>query len=236
MRHRMVGGEAYASYVVDVHRMFNREFALLPDRLLAVTDGDEVRARLVGSWAWEVLDALHHYRDAQSQLLWPTLRDRMSMDDVGVVVVARARDQLTALDRPRGTAQAAALRFQDGGGLDDGQHCGSTMRGMRDPLQRALRTVEHRLGPIIDAHFAPTERATLANAVWRCARGSRQRSLLAAVLEGSTTPDRTLRDAPAMWRWLVGPLVIEPHTRRMAAVREVPAVASPEPHPADDLP
>ncbi len=217
-------GGAFGAEVADIHRMFRREFDLLPDVILAVPDGDEARARVVGSWVWEVLDSLHHYRQAQSSTLWPALQQRLpsSAGDDGrpAAVVARAQQRLAALDSPRERAQGAALRWQDGGRATDAKQCGTTIEAMRQPLLAALDLVEWSLAPLIDRHLNGSERSALVTAAWLGARGRRRRAILGGVLEGTREPELVLSHAPAVLRWLAAPAVVEPHVRRMTIVRQ----------------
>lgn len=59
--------------MVIVHRVFRREFRLLPDLIGRVTAGDTQRAALLGEHLTDVVFALHHHHEGEDDLLWPPL-------------------------------------------------------------------------------------------------------------------------------------------------------------------
>jgi len=62
--------------MVIIHRVFRREFTLLPLQIAAVADGDVQRAERIGAHAALLLDVLHHHHEGEDLLLWPRLRER----------------------------------------------------------------------------------------------------------------------------------------------------------------
>jgi len=59
-----------------VHRVFRRDFRMLPALVRAVAEGDTARAETVGTHLEHVANALHHHHSAEDDLLWPLLLQR----------------------------------------------------------------------------------------------------------------------------------------------------------------
>jgi hemerythrin-like domain-containing protein len=68
--------------MVIVHRLFRREFRLLPVMVRHVPAGDRDRAAVVAGHAADMTFALHHHHTAEDLLLWPKLlaRTRLRAD------------------------------------------------------------------------------------------------------------------------------------------------------------
>ena len=67
------------SDMVVVHRVFRREFRLLPQMVRAVPSGDTARARVVAAHCAEMVEALHHHHGGEDDLVWPLLRERAAL-------------------------------------------------------------------------------------------------------------------------------------------------------------
>ena len=66
--------------MVVVHRVFRREFALLPRMVRAVAPGDREQATVVTTHAREMTAMLHHHHTSEDELVWPRLRTRATLD------------------------------------------------------------------------------------------------------------------------------------------------------------
>ncbi|MEU4421396.1 hemerythrin domain-containing protein [Actinoplanes sp. NPDC024001] len=65
--------------MVLVHRVFRREFRLLPGLVRAVAPGDTARAGAIADHLSNLAGALHHHHTAEDELLWPQLLNRAGM-------------------------------------------------------------------------------------------------------------------------------------------------------------
>src|SRR4051794_26041394 len=65
--------------MVLVHRVFRREFRMLPALVRAVAEGDTARAAVVGQHLEHVAGALDHHHTAEDELLWPLLLERAAL-------------------------------------------------------------------------------------------------------------------------------------------------------------
>lgn len=59
--------------MVVVHRVFRREFRLLPDLVGRVGEGNTARAKELAEHAGDLLGGLHHHHHTEDELLWPPL-------------------------------------------------------------------------------------------------------------------------------------------------------------------
>jgi hemerythrin-like domain-containing protein len=66
--------------MVVVHRVFRREFRLLPALVRAVAPGDTARAAVVAGHARMILTGLHLHHTGEDELLWPKLLERCPPD------------------------------------------------------------------------------------------------------------------------------------------------------------
>ena len=69
------------SDMVLVHKVFRREFGMLPVLIGGVDAGDTARAALIAAHAKELSTALRHHHGAEQDLLWHRLRDRGALDE-----------------------------------------------------------------------------------------------------------------------------------------------------------
>jgi hemerythrin-like domain-containing protein len=67
------------STMVVVHRVFRREFRLLPQMVGGVEPADVARSALVAKHLTEMVTALHHHHTGEDDLLWPLLQERAAL-------------------------------------------------------------------------------------------------------------------------------------------------------------
>ncbi|GHB11666.1 hypothetical protein GCM10010330_77180 [Streptomyces tendae] len=126
-----------------IHRVMRREFAQLPDLVANVGVGDKVRARLLGEHLSLVLDMLHEHHEAEDELLWPVLVQRVPLKKDLIAVMETQHQAIgdaveaVAARFPEWTAQAGAAA--------------------RDLLTDALRD----LGPALTEHLDLEEEEVL---------------------------------------------------------------------------
>ncbi|NEA30412.1 hemerythrin domain-containing protein [Streptomyces sp. SID13031] len=66
--------------MVIIHRVFRREFRLLPDLIGHVAVGDTERAALVGEHLTDIVSSLHHHHEGEDDLLWPPLLKQATLE------------------------------------------------------------------------------------------------------------------------------------------------------------
>ncbi|GLY18699.1 hypothetical protein Kisp01_57130 [Kineosporia sp. NBRC 101677] len=72
--------------MVFAHRIYRREFRILPGIIRAVADGDRARSELVGAHLHRIAQALHHHHEAEDDLLWPIMLQRVISPDAEIVL------------------------------------------------------------------------------------------------------------------------------------------------------
>lgn len=125
--------------MVVIHRVFRREFRLLPDLLDTVRAGDTARANLLADHADDLVTALHHHHDGEDELLWPKLLERASMH---TALIERMESQHQALADALQEVERLVPRYREQAGAD-----------VRDELSAALRQVSH----VLDQHLSEEE-------------------------------------------------------------------------------
>jgi hemerythrin-like domain-containing protein len=196
-----IGAKPDTRDMVIVHRLFRREFRLMPDLVANVAVGDVGRATVVADHATDVVTALHNHHETEDELLWPVLLAKAAPHSE---LVHRMEAQHTAM----GDALVEMERLLP--------IWRSTARAAdRDALAEALRTVSE----ILDEHLAEEEREILPLAEqfmtveeWEALgqRGAEKMDkekrmlFLGAVLEDTTPQERDefLRQLPLPGRLL----------------------------------
>lgn len=133
----------FSQDMVIIHRIFRREFAIMPGIVRAAPAGDAERTAVLTEHLQLLLDVLDHHHAGEDLLLWPRLRDR-----------AHARAALfDAMDGDHRTLHDDLTR------LDDlvASWRSSASEGDRDALAAALDAV----GPPLVAHLDSEEREVL---------------------------------------------------------------------------
>src|ERR1700741_1965392 len=63
--------------MVVVHRLFRREFGLVPGLLRNVAEGDRERGAVVADHLVVLVDGFPHHHSAEDEMLWPLLLERV---------------------------------------------------------------------------------------------------------------------------------------------------------------
>jgi hypothetical protein len=137
-----------------IHRAMRREFALVPDLMVAVAAGDTARARVLGGHLSLLLGMLHEHHEAEDELLWPVLHERVPLEkDLVDTMEAQHRtvaDAVAAInaDLPAWTT-AAAPASRDRLVL--------RLRALGDALTEHLDLEESAVLPLIHEHLTVPE-------------------------------------------------------------------------------
>jgi hemerythrin-like domain-containing protein len=129
--------------MVIAHRLFRREFRLLPELIGRVAEGDTAQAAVLAEHATDLVTVLHHHHRAEDELLWPPLLRQATLHTELVHrMEAQHNDLSAALDQVEKLMPAWATKA---GGAE------------RDELVVAL----HRVSKILDEHMAEEEEEIL---------------------------------------------------------------------------
>ncbi|MFF3437551.1 hemerythrin domain-containing protein [Streptosporangium sp. NPDC002721] len=204
-----------------IHRAMRREFAQLPELIAAVPADDVARARLLGAHLTLVLDMLHEHHEAEDELLWPILVERVPLQKDLIEVMQRQHDAIAGAvgvietELPGWTADARpAARDRVAGAL----------RALESALTEHLELEESAVLPLIHEHLTvPEWLAPQEHAMKHGPKSLTGKLTLAGmVLEDATPRERTwfLSEMPAparlLWR-MMGARRYEAHTRAVRA-------------------
>ncbi|MFJ6074004.1 hemerythrin domain-containing protein [Streptomyces sp. NPDC093065] len=204
-----------------IHRVMRREFAQLPDLVAAVGAGDTARARLLGEHLSLVLDMLHEHHEAEDELLWPVLVQRVPLKKDLIAVMETQHQAIgdavdaVAARLPAWTAQAGATARDLLAGA---------LRDLGPALTEHLDLEEEEVLPLIHDHLTVPE--WLAPQKHAMKHGPRtltgKLTLAGMVLEDATPRERAwfLGEMPAparlLWR-LRGARRYDEHVRLVRA-------------------
>lgn len=180
----MTEGSGLAECVRPLHRALTRELSRLADAVPGVSVGDQAGAEAMGSWAFDVVDALHHYLRALEAWVRPVIDIREGDDAFAAEVVrAAARDQ-RALESVSQRALAAAVRWQDGAGAEDRDALTVHLRRLRSGTAIAFPRIEGDLAPLADRLVGTPKAAAVARHAVVALGGRRGRAMEGALLAG----------------------------------------------------
>jgi hemerythrin-like domain-containing protein len=140
--------------MVIVHRVFRREFALLPALLRDVADGDTERVERLGDHVRLLLDVLDHHHAGEDLLLWPRLRERAPER----VALFDAMDaDHTGLHELLGELAALLVTWRGTAAASDAQALADAVEALGPPLLAHLDREEDEVLPLIDALLTQEE-------------------------------------------------------------------------------
>ena len=208
------------SDMVLVHKVFRREFGLLPVLLAGVDAGNTARIALIAAHANELSTALRHHHAAEQDLLWHRLRDRDALDES---LHGRLRDRqrkhfalLSELD--------GLLPLWTGSGAPDLQAVLVDIAGELSGLVAAhLDAVEHSVLPAVDEHFSAREWLSLGLRAASWIPLHRMAWMLGAMLEDATDAERKtlLAKVPGPARLLYRMVGRDQYNREISELRGV---------------
>ena len=204
--------------MVLVHRVFRREFRILPALIRAASAGDRARAGVLGDHLQTLATALRHHHEAEDELLWPALLDRVGLHADLVHRMESQHDRLhVLLDRideltPRWRATAgAALRDE----LAD------VVAGASAAIHEHLADEEQEVLPLVSEHITQAEWDALnKRGQDSIPKNAKAFLFLGSILEEATAREERMfmRQLPApirlVWRF-GGPRVYARSTRRI---------------------
>ncbi len=206
------------SDMVVVHRVFRREFRLIPELARGVASGDTARARVLAGHARMVLTGLHLHHSSEDELLWPKLLERAAPDaalvhrmeaqhhrvEQAVERLGPALDRWEAEARPAVTEEVAA-------GFDT----------LRAALLEHLDEEEREILPLAARHVSQAEWSQLGEHGVKDMRPKDLPMMFGAVVEEATPEERRaiLAVLPAPVRFLLRTVFARRYRRYVSRVR-----------------
>jgi hemerythrin-like domain-containing protein len=152
---RPTGGKLDTWEMVVVHRLFRREFRLMPGLIRTVRPGDTARSEYIGEHIAGLAEGLHHHHEGENELLWPKLLERVGNLDTALVqrmetqheVVAVGLSKVdTLLPRWRGTADRAT-----------GEELATVLADVSAALDEHLGEEEREVLPLVSIYITEAE-------------------------------------------------------------------------------
>jgi hemerythrin-like domain-containing protein len=140
--------------MVLVHRVFRREFRLLPSIVRAVPAGDTARAEIVGQHLEHLAGALHHHHTAEDEMLWPLLLDRATPH---TELVDRMEAQHARLHEPLERIAELNPRWRSTAGPLDRDELADVIAQASTALDEHLTDEEQEILPIVATHVTQAE-------------------------------------------------------------------------------
>ena len=193
--------------MVLVHRVFRREFRMLPAIVRAVPAGDTRRAEIVGDHLANVASGLHHHHTAEDDLVWPKLLERASLH---TELINRMEAQHARLHEPLDRIAELNPRWRARADAADRDGLADVIAQASVALDEHLADEEREILPLIEKHLTPAEwRAVGERGKESIPKGRMALVFLGAIFEEATPAEqkRFLAELPAparvLWR-LIG--------------------------------
>jgi iron-sulfur cluster repair protein YtfE (RIC family) len=193
--------------MVIVHRLFRREFRLLPALVQQVREGDRDRAAVIAGHAADLTYGLHHHHTAEDLLLWPKLAARIQPRAELVHRMQAQHERLAVLIERVEVLLARWRPVADPPSRDELAHA---LAETSAALDEHLNDEETELLPLVAEHITPQEwDAMTAYAMKGLPKNSKAFMYLGIILDEATAEERGPflggLPAPLRWTWrLVG--------------------------------
>jgi hemerythrin-like domain-containing protein len=212
--------------MVLVHRVFRREFRLLPLMVRGVADGDTTSASRISRHATEMTDALHHHHQNEDELLWPRLLQRAPLD---AELAERMEAQHNVISELLARAEAALPEWQRTARAGDGDALAAGLGELHARLEEHLDEEETHVLPIVGQTITPAEWNELAERGFAAMPKRRALVFLGHILESASPGERSRflrRRVPPPVRLLYRLIGRRAFTRETAVLRAVLAEPS----------
>jgi hypothetical protein len=208
--------------MVIVHRLFRREFRLLPVLVRHVPAGDRDRAAVVAGHAADMTYTLHHHHTSEDLLLWPKLLERVRLR-AELVHRMQAQHERVALLLDRVDVLTAQWRQSADPATRD--ELANVLAQTSAALDEHLSDEENDILPLVAEHITVPEWDALAAYGKKVLpKNSKAFVYLGLILEEATATESAalLRRMPGPLRWtwrLIGRRI---YRRAMTRLRATP--------------
>ena len=193
--------------MVIVHRLFRREFRLLPVMVRLVPAGDRERAAVVAGHAADMTFALHHHHTGEDLLLWPKLLAR-SAPRAELVQRMQAQHERVAvlLDR----VEVLMTTWRSSADPNTRDELANALAQTSAALDEHLGDEENDILPLVAEHITrPEWDALTAYGKKALPKNSKSFVYLGLILEETTATERVAflgrLPVPLRWAWrLIG--------------------------------
>jgi hemerythrin-like domain-containing protein len=188
--------------MVVVHRVFRREFRLLPQLVRRAAAGDATTAGRIADWVDEIASFLHHHHTNEDDVVWPLLHRRAPLDAELVDLMERQHEVVAQLIEP---VTALVARWRAEPTVANREVLAIALDAIAVPLCEHLDLEEQAVLPLIREHLTAAEYEQLGERGRASIPPSRMLIVLGAMLEEATKEERAMLlggmplPARAMW-------------------------------------
>lgn len=172
-----------------VHRVFRREFALIPQLVRQVPAGDTGRAAVLTAHARLVLGGLEMHHTGEDALLWPKLLERAAPS---ADLIHRMESQHHRVEELTDRLSEALTRWEAEARPAVAEEVASTFDDFRSALLEHLDDEERYILPIAARHITQREWSGLGEHGLEKVDKRQLPVLFGAMLEEATPPERQL--------------------------------------------
>ncbi|MFF0816771.1 hemerythrin domain-containing protein [Rhodococcus sp. NPDC003318] len=204
--------------MVVIHRVFRREFTVLPKLIRAVTEGDAARAGLVAEHLTLILDGLHMHHTGEDAVLWPLLQVRAAPSTALVETMQRQHELVDGRTEEVRTLSAVWAQAPTPIG---GEQLAQLVEDLATALFEHLDLEERQILPLVSRHITAPEWQSLGDH-GRDAMSTRQLPLMfGAILEEADADERgrMLAQLPAPVRLFLRTVGARQYRRYITRVR-----------------
>jgi hemerythrin-like domain-containing protein len=204
--------------MIVVHRVFRREFTMLPALVRGVREGDRRRANVVGGHLQLILAGLHQHHTGEDEVLWPRLLERAAPDRALVETMQAQHERVDAYVQQ---AESLLADWTAAASVVRGEQLARVVEDFAAALFEHLDLEERAILPLCLRHITVEEWNSLGEH-GRDAMSLRQAPVIfGAVLEEADAAERAamLAAFPAPVRFLLRTLGALQYRRYITRVR-----------------
>jgi hemerythrin-like domain-containing protein len=187
---RPTGGKIDTWEMVVVHRMFRREFRLMPGLIRTVRPGDTARSEYVGDHIAALTEGLHHHHEGEDELLWPKLLGRVGSLNTSLVQRMEAQHETVATGLS--TVEKLLPNWRSTADPDTGSELAVALSQVSAALDEHLTEEENEVLPLVSIYITEAEWKALGDrGKASIPKGAKGFIVLGSILEEATPVERT---------------------------------------------
>ncbi len=172
-----------------VHRVFRREFTLIPGLVRETTPGDTVRAHVVAEHLRLVIAGLHMHHTGEDELLWPLLLQRAAPS---AELIHTMRAQHARVDEFSDRLEPLIDEWESGASVVRGEQLARLVEEFWDALLEHLELEESEILPLATRHVTAEEWGQLGKHGRHEMRRDWLPLMFGALLEETTDEERDM--------------------------------------------
>jgi hemerythrin-like domain-containing protein len=175
--------------MVIIHRVFRREFGLLPSLIRRVAADDLARAKFVADHATALLRFVHIHHSGEDELLWPVLLERV---EVEAELIQRMEEQHEHVAMLLPHAQELLPPWAAQPSPARGEELAVTFENIASVLDEHLGEEEAEILPLVQIHLTVAEWDRLGEHARASLSPPDAMASLAAILEEADDEERAM--------------------------------------------